>query len=203
MEKRKAMNTHLTPVIALALLTLATAAPTACNSTQAKEAPAAHSARERLEISFKFQRGSIASSQYAIWIEDASGHLVRTIYATSFTARGGYKRREDTLPTWVKKARPGQMKADQVDAVTGATPQDGQRLYLWDGTDNLGHRMPAGTYRLCLEGTLYWKSTVLYTGEFAWGSKTQTSVPLKAHYTESPQANAQMIANLKAVHFAQ
>ena len=36
----------------------------------AKETPAG----ERLEISFRFQRGGIASSQYAIWIED---HLDR------------------------------------------------------------------------------------------------------------------------------
>lgn len=95
------------------------------------------------------------------------------------------------------------MKADLVDAVTGATPQDGQCLYQWDGKDNLGHRMPAGTYRLCLEGTLYWKSTVLYTGEFAWGGKATATVPLTASYTESPQANARMITDLKAVHFAQ
>ena len=35
----------------------------------AKETPAG----ERLEISFRFQRGGIASSQYAIWIEDETG----------------------------------------------------------------------------------------------------------------------------------
>lgn len=44
----------------------------------AKETPAG----ERLEISFRFQRGGIASSQYAIWIEDETGKLVRTLYVT-------------------------------------------------------------------------------------------------------------------------
>ena len=60
----------------------------------AKETPAG----ERLEISFRFQRGGIASSQYAIWIEDETGKLVRTLYVTSFTAKGGYEYRKDAVP---------------------------------------------------------------------------------------------------------
>ena len=46
-----------------------------------------NTAGERLEISFRFQRGGIASSQYAIWIEDETGKLVRTLYVTSFTIK--------------------------------------------------------------------------------------------------------------------
>ena len=68
----------------------------------AKETPAG----ERLEISFRFQRGGIASSQYAIWIEDETGKLVRTLYVTSFTAKGGYEYRKDALPVWTSKAKP-------------------------------------------------------------------------------------------------
>ena len=65
----------------------------------AKETPAG----ERLEISFRFQRGGIASSQYAIWIEDETGKLVRTLYVTSFTAKGGYEYRKDAVPTGLPK----------------------------------------------------------------------------------------------------
>ena len=35
---------------------------------------------ERLDITFAYQRGGIASSQYAIWVEDAAGKPVRTIF---------------------------------------------------------------------------------------------------------------------------
>lgn len=35
---------------------------------------------ERLDITFDYQRGGIASSQYAIWVEDAAGKPVRTIF---------------------------------------------------------------------------------------------------------------------------
>ena len=43
-------------------------------------------APERLDITFDYQRGGIASSQYAIWVEDAAGKPVRTIFITPFTA---------------------------------------------------------------------------------------------------------------------
>ncbi len=82
-----------------------------CNASYAKEEKGvkANVPEERLEISFKFQRGGIASSQYAIWIEDEAGRLVRTLYATSFTAKGGYEYRKEALPVWVGKAKPQAM----------------------------------------------------------------------------------------------
>ena len=106
-----------------------------CNASYAKEEKGvkANVPEERLEISFKFQRGGIASSQYAIWIEDEAGRLVRTLYATSFTAKGGYEYRKEALPVWVGKAKPQAMSSIQVDAITGATPQNGLLTYQWDG----------------------------------------------------------------------
>lgn len=64
------------------------------------------SGNKELTISFDFQRGGIASSQYAIWIENEEGKLVRTLYATSFTAKGGYEYRRDAIPFWVGKVCP-------------------------------------------------------------------------------------------------
>lgn len=97
----------------------------------------------------------IASSQYAIWIEDAAGRLVRTLYATSSTAKGGYEYRKDALPLWVSKAKPQTIPSAQVDAITGATPRNGIITYQWDGTDDKGNRVPPGNYKFFLEGTLY------------------------------------------------
>ena len=104
------------------------------NSLQTKDTRMHNRTEERLEISFKFQRGGIASSQYAIWIENDEGQLVRTIYTTSFTAKGGYKYRKDAIPFWVSKANPKDMSSEQVDAITGATPRNGILVYQWDGT---------------------------------------------------------------------
>ena len=163
----------------------------------AKETPAG----ERLEISFRFQRGGIASSQYAIWIEDETGQLVRTLYATSFTAEGGYEYREDAIPVWVSKAKPQTLSSTQIDAITGATPSNGIVTYQWNGTDDKGNRVSAGTYTFFIEGTLYWKSRIVYTGKVDWGGKEQDSIPIKVKRFHSSKTNENMITELKARHF--
>lgn len=150
-----------------------------------------------LTISFQFHRGGIASSQYAIWIEDKEGKIVRTLYATSFTAEGGYKYREDAIPEWVRKAEPGKMTSAQVDAVTGATPPNGNLTYEWDGTDDNGKPVPSGVYRFFIEGSLYWKSRVVYTGEVNWGGKEQPSIPVSSRFFNPSPTNKNMITELK------
>lgn len=79
-----------------------------------------------LEISFDFARGTTpASSQFAVWIEDSSGNLVKTLYVTNFTANGGYAKRKESIPTWVSKAKPSVLPEAELDAISGATPQAG------------------------------------------------------------------------------
>ncbi len=154
--------------------------------------------KEQLTISFRFQRGGIASGQYAIWIEDAKGMLVRTIYATSFTVEGGYKVRHESIPTWVAKAHPGEMTDAQVDAVTGATPQNGTQTYAWDGTDSNGNRVAPGTYRFFVEGSLYWDSRILFSGTVEWGGEDRPSIPVEEQRFNQSPTNADMITSLKA-----
>lgn len=175
-----------------------------CSTSYAKDRGKAkeNSEGERLEISFRFQRGGIASSQYAIWIEDETGRLVRTLYATSFTAEGGYTYREDALPVWVSKAKPKTLSSEQIDAITGATPRNGVVTYQWDGTDDEGNRVPQGTYTFFIEGTLYWKSRVVYTGKLDWGGKGQDSIPIKVQRFHPSQTNEHMITELKACHIS-
>lgn len=177
-----------------AILVSASIGMQGCCLSHARE----NAAEERLEISFMFRRGGIASSQYAIWIEDGSGRLVRTLYATSFTAEGGYEYREDALPVWVSKAKPHALSSTQLDAITGATPQNGVLTYKWDGTDDNGNRVPPGRYTFFIEGILYWKSRVIYSGELDWGSREQDSIPVKARYFHPSKTNGNMISGLKA-----
>lgn len=153
--------------------------------------------KEQLIISFDFLRGGIASSQYAIWIEDEEGKLVRTLYATSFTAKGGYEYREDAIPFWVRKACPEKMTDIQVDAITGATPGNGKQTYIWDGTDQNGIRVPKGKYHFFIEGTLYWKSRVLFSGIVNWGEAEQKSIPVETRYFNKSSVNKDMISSIK------
>jgi hypothetical protein len=117
-------------------------------------------------ISFDYQKQSgYASNQFAVWIEDGNGALVKTLFATRFTATGGYRTRPDAIPLWVERA--GLANKPNVDAFSGATPKSGQLAYSWDLTDESGKRVPDGTYRFFVEGTLRWKNRVLYSGELA------------------------------------
>lgn len=175
----------------------------ACTSAQADSKPTRNqsqnsSSSPSLTISFDFKRGGIASSQYAVWIEDAQGRLVRTLYATSFTARGGYAYREDAIPTWVKKSNLSQLITQQVDALTGATPKNGRLTYQWDGTDDNGKQLPAGTYRFYIEGTCYWQSRILYSGNIVWKGAAQSQIKVTQQRFHASDRNADMITNVQA-----
>lgn len=73
----------------LFVLSLACLCMQGCSSSYAKngEEKGKNTLGKCLEISFRFQRGGIASSQYAIWIENEDGKLVRTVYAIFHTKR--------------------------------------------------------------------------------------------------------------------
>lgn len=155
---------------------------------------------ERLDITFAYQRGGIASSQYAIWVEDAIGRPVRTLFVTRFTATRGFSERPDAVPTWVARVNPAQMTPDQVDAVSGATPSNGKLHYIWDGKDDQGKTVSAGTYTVFLEGTLYWNTRVLYSAQVQWGGPSSASLPVKVHKTGTSDRNKDMLDNVKITH---
>ena len=116
-------------------------------------------------ITFNYVRQSgSASNQFAVWIEDMNGQLIKTLYATRFTANGGYKNRPDSIPVWVEKSGLASMTESDIDAVTGATPNAGELSYTWDLTDPNGNKVSAGQYKFFVEGTLRWKNQVLYSG---------------------------------------
>lgn len=155
-----------------------------------------------LEISFDFKRqGTIASNQYAVWIEDEKGNIVKTLYVTRFTAKGGYLTRKDCLPIWVEKAKPSSLFSSIIDAITGATPSAGIKKYIWDGKDENGNYVSPGKYRLFIEATLYWTNRVLYSGTFQYGGESQENIAISVKYFEG-ESNKDMIQNVKAKYTA-
>lgn len=150
-----------------------------------------------LSVSFDYKHyPTLATGQYAVWIEDAQGNLVKTLYVTRFTGEGGYKRRPDSCPTWVSKANPDEMSSDDLDAVTGATPSNGRQTYTWDGTNAHGSRVANGKYTINIEGTLYWSSRVMYTGSFVLGGNHQT-VKMSQTNSSDDETNRDMIVGLR------
>jgi len=139
-----------------------------------------HAQSNRVQVNFNFarQRG-FSSNQFAVWIEDAQGRFVKTLYITRFTAAGGWQKREQSLPQWVRQANPAGMNKTQIDAITGPTPQSGPLHYYWDGTDSTGRTVSIGEYRVIVEGTLRNENRVLYTAAFKLGERGQTTAQVQ------------------------
>ena len=161
-------------------------------------------AAKSVELSFNYQKQSGAgSNQWAVWIENAEGKVVRTLTVTSFTSKGrggrrGYTFRPTCVPTWVKNAKAEEMTDEQIDAVTGATPsQSGVQTYTWDFKDAAGKDVPAGDYKICFEATLYFNSILLYTGSFSTKDKAG-DIKLTSTLTEEDEAHKNMITEVKA-----
>ena len=136
-----------------------------------------------VELSFNYtKQAGPGSNQYAVWIEDAAGKVVKTLFVTEFTSKGrsrdgskparGYTYRTSCMPTWVKHVGAESLTDEQMDAFTGATPaQSGVQTFTWDFTDQAGKPVAKGNYRVYLEATYNGNSVVTYTGTVTSGQK--------------------------------
>jgi hypothetical protein len=166
-------------VLALALLA-------GCSKAVPVRAPEHKNGLLTISLAYQKQTG-YASNQFAVWVEDDHGAFVKTLYATRFTASGGYKTRPDAIPTWVERS--GLADKTNIDAFSGATPKSGQLQFGWDLTDENGERVPDGTYRYFVEGSLRWENRVLYSGEIALSAEPATSAA-EAQYTYEASSDA-------------
>ena len=147
----------------------------------------------KVEISFDYLKISkMASNQFAVWIEDAQGKYITTLYATKFTATGGWKKREQSLPLWVKQSNVAGMNKKQIDAITGSTPKSGSLRYTWDGKDSNGKAVPDGKYTIILEASLYQENQVLYTTSIELDSTGR--IVMQPQYSGSSEAERSMIS---------
>lgn len=107
----------------------------------------------------------MASNQFALWIENMHGDYIATVFATDFTARGGYQHRALSLPQWRQTSNWDQIRPDYVDAVTMATPISGEHTAIWDCRDENGLLVAPGRYLYKMEGNIFWENRVVWTGE--------------------------------------
>ena len=163
-----------------------------------------------LEVSFNYQRqDGPGSNQYAVWIENEQGDVVKTLFVTSYTTKGrtrpgeepmrGYVKRPNCVPTWVKSAKAAAQTDQQLDAFTGATPQaGGTQTFTWDFTDQQGKAVPQGKYKVFVEATLYQASDIIYSGTFSSKDKAG-DIKLTSTLTEPDEKHKDMVTNVKAV----
>lgn len=193
-------------LFAVALAAMLLAIPAMVQSKQGKASKKAQS----LEVSFDYQRqAGPGSNQYAVWIENEKGDVVKTLFVTSYTTKGrarggeqpkrGYIVRPACVPTWVKTSKAEEKSDQQLDAVTGATPQaGGTQTFKWDFTDEQGKAVPQGTYKVMVEATLFFDSDVVYSGTFSTKGKPG-DIALTSKLTKADEQHKDMVTNVKAV----
>ena len=162
-----------------------------------------------LELSFRYDKQpGPGSNQYAVWIENADGQVVKTLFVTEFTAKGrsrdgskparGYTYRTSCTPTWVQHIHADALTDDQIDAFTGATPAaSGVQTFVWDFTDQDGKPVAKGTYRFYIEATYNGPSVVTYTGTVTSGAPAG-DLPIETSYIDPSEDRKDMITNVTA-----
>jgi hypothetical protein len=156
-----------------------------------------------IEISFKYNRQSgAASNQFAVWIEDSEGKLVRTLFATRYTASGGWEKRPLSIPLWVKQSEIASLSKKDVDAFTGATPRASSSTlkYRWDGTDKNGNRAAAGEYRVFLEATIRNENKVIYSASFTLTGSTAREMTIRTQYFGNRSMEQKMIEGVQVFY---
>ncbi len=110
---------------------------------------------EKLTVKFTLNRpkGRRYRRPYvAVWLEDEEGFPVKTGLLFLQTDQPGPRWHRD-LTRWYRNDRTRKLvnKTDLIGTISSATRGPGEYTANFDGTDNLGKRLPDASYTLCLE----------------------------------------------------
>jgi len=131
---------------------------------------------KKVIISYTWTRiQSHGSNQIAVWIEDTLQNHICTLFATRFTTTGGYLKRPLALGEWTGKFDLKNAPKEEVDAVTGSTPESGKQILTWNGKDKTGQTVPAGTYIVRMEANILDADKMFFRGEIKIGGSAKQS----------------------------
>jgi hypothetical protein len=140
----------------------------------------------------------LASNQIAIWIEDERGNFVKTLFATSFTANGGYISRPESLPEWRKAANWKNASKATIERVARPEQPEGNHTVYWDCTDEAGKPVKPGTYSYKIEGNIQWENRVVFTGKIVIGSRENSANASAVYYPASAANKGILVEQVKA-----
>ena len=120
-----------------------------------------------LDVRFFYDTPTTVDPTYhtAIWLEDADGKMVRTLYVSQELSDTAYKVGR-ACPDWVKQANWSTVSKDEVAAVTAPTPNVGAGEFTFD-LSALG--IAPGTYGFRFQMHVTDEYNVLYRGQFTVG----------------------------------
>ena len=101
-------------------------------------------------VDFELSYRDELAPQTAVWVENAEGEFVKTLYVSGFS--GHAKEQQVNLPVWAKSS-----EFEDVDAITGASIDLGHHIYIWDLNDHTGKKVGSGEYKIFVEVS-YWPS---------------------------------------------
>ena len=141
----------------------------------------------------------IASNQLAVWIEDAHGAFVKTIFATDFMARRkGYIKRPQSCPEWVKASGLASLPDASINAISGATQKPGPVELSWNCTDASGKAVSPGVYTYKVEGNISWEKRVIWEGKIEVGSRSSTSSATPTYIPDSARTAGTILTEVRA-----
>jgi tetratricopeptide (TPR) repeat protein len=117
--------------------------------------------------------GDYIAPQTAVWIEDADGKYVATVYISGFSAK--VKEKQVHLSTWAKQSK----FEDSIVKVTGASVDSGKHVFYWNNQNAEGKVLTKGKYLVCAEVS-HWphsgyslQKTELILGKRSFEAKTK------------------------------
>ena len=145
-----ATPTTTTPTTTTPTTTTSTTTTPTTATPPATAALASDTVAAPMSIQFSFTAsggGRVRNPYVAVWLEDASGAMVRTV-ALWFENGKGTRWLPD-LRRWYQSA--GTTMDQTIAGVSSATRAPGSYSVVWDGTTDSGAPVPAGSYFICIE----------------------------------------------------
>lgn len=149
-----------------------------------------------LDVTFVYMPPTSVEPTYhtAIWLEDESGALVKTLFVTNDLSSREYKIGE-ACPDWVKQAHWEKAPASDVDAVTGPTPNVGSGGRAFD-LATLG--IAPGRYVFKLQVHITGNFNILYKGTLVVGDAA-SEVTLETLYSPGrPPGGTEFVRDVRA-----
>jgi hypothetical protein len=134
----------------------------------------------------------------AIWLEDQTGMLVKTLFVSHDLSSTEYKM-ADVCPDWVHQAHWEKAPAPVVDAVTGPTPNVGSGALAFDVA---AFDIPAGAYRFKLQVHISETYNVLYSGRLSVGGAANEAALEMLYSPSKPPGGTDFVRDVRVQYTA-
>lgn len=142
----------------------------------------------KLGYDFNAPKKMEPSFQTAVWLENNTGHYIKSLMVTEYLSMGGYHSGL-ICPDWIKVVQWDSVSDEECDAVTTATPPAGSHYMVFDCVKE---KLIPGKYKLCMQTHIEGKYNILFCGLIEIGKDTTKAV-LQKTYFPAPLAGAENI----------